>query len=282
MLEKYYFNPSDQADLNVYRCGIETCKPGYTWGPGVRDHFIVHCVLDGTGTFSDGTQEWKLKGGDGFVIFPGRLVTYKADREEPWTYSWVGFSGRKAGVYLGKAGLHRETPVFFHRNDNRITGCVDAMISDARLDTPSELMLLGHLYTFISLLIRNNQSMAPAGTKSGNREKYCSRAIDFISRNYSGKISIQDIASNMGLDRSYLYTIFMQTMNMSPQDFLIQYRIERAIELMAETGLGIGDISRSVGYDDPLQFSRIFRKKKGISPSLFRQKLIQGGNQQGY
>jgi AraC-like DNA-binding protein len=134
-------------------------------------------------------------------------------------------------------------------------------------------MLLGHLYIFLSLLIRNNRSTTSAIAKSGNRENHCKRAIEFISRNYSGDISIRDIASNMGLDRSYLYTIFMKTLNMSPQDFLIHYRLDRAVELMGKPELDIGDISRSVGYDDPLAFSRIFKKKKGVSPSLFRQEL---------
>lgn len=275
MLEKYYFSPSVQTDLNVYRCGIEACKPGYTWGPGIRDHFIVHCVLEGSGTFTDGSSEWKLKQGDGFVIFPGKLVTYTANRDQPWTYSWVGFHGLKAEAFLNKAELYRNAPVFFHRTDNRLVACLENMISDARLDTPSELMLLGHLYIFLSLLIRNNRGTVPAVSKSGNREKHCKRAIEFISRNYSGNISIQDIASNMGLDRSYLYTIFMKALNMSPQEFLIHYRLERAVELMGDPMLDIGDISRSVGYDDPLQFSRIFKKKKGVSPSVFRQNLCK-------
>jgi len=275
MLEKYYFNPSDQGDLNVYRCGIETCKPGYTWGPGIRDHFIVHCVLEGSGTFTDGSSEWKLKQGDGFVIFPGKLVTYTADKNMPWTYSWVGFHGLKAEAFLNKAELYRDAPVFFHRTDSRLVACLENMISDARLDTPSELMLIGHLYIFLSLLIRNNRKATPVASKPGSREKHCKRAIEFISRNYSGDISIQDIASNMGLDRSYLYTVFMKTLKMSPQEFLIHYRLERAIELMQNPELGIGDISRSVGYDDPLQFSRIFKKKKGGSPSVFRQRAAE-------
>ncbi|MBP7175270.1 MAG: AraC family transcriptional regulator [Thermoclostridium sp.] len=276
MLEKYYFSPSDPSDLNVYRCGIETCKPGYTWGPGIRDHFIVHCVLEGSGTFTDGSSEWKLKQGDGFVVFPDKLVTYTADKDEPWTYSWVGFHGLKAETFLTKAGLCRETPVFFHRTDKRLVTCLENMISDARLDTPSELMLLGHLYIFLSLLIGNNRSATPSISKTGNSEKHCKRAIEFISRNYSNNISIQDIASDMNLNRSYLYTIFMKTLNMSPQDFLIHYRLERAIELMGNSELNNGDISRSVGYEDPLQFSRIFKKKKGVSPSAFRQNSVGG------
>jgi len=273
MLEKYYFNKYNQTDLNVYRCGIQKCKPEYTWGPGVRDHFIVHYILSGAGTFSVQKKSYHLSAGDGFIIFPDQLVTYTADSDNPWTYSWVGFHGLKAESYLRKAGFSMEYPVFRYDSDDKLSECLNNMISCARLSTPSELMLLGYLYIFLSLLIHNNGMETNQGTSVDNHDKYIHRAIEFISKNYSGEISIQDLASRLGIDRSFLYTIFIKHLNMSPQDFLLRFRIDRAVELMENTSLSIGDISRSVGYDDPLHFSKIFKKKKGASPSLFRKQL---------
>ncbi|HEY8500909.1 MAG TPA: AraC family transcriptional regulator [Clostridia bacterium] len=273
MLEKYYFNKYNQTDLNVYRCGIQECKPKYTWGPGVRDHFIVHYILSGTGSFSVQNKSYNLAAGNGFVIFPEQLVTYTASRDNPWTYSWVGFHGLKAESYLRKAGFSKESPVFRYDNDEKLLDCLNSMISCARLSTPSELMLLGYLYIFLSLLIDNSRREADQDPSAENQDKYIRRAIEFISKNYSGEISIQEIALRLGFDRSYLYTIFKKHLNMSPQDFLIRFRIDRAVELMENTSLSIGDISRSVGYDDPLHFSKIFKRKKGISPSLFRKQL---------
>lgn len=274
MLEKYYFHQSDQTDLNVYRCGIEECKPGYSWGPGIRDHFIVHYILDGSGVFSDGNTKKELSPGDGFVVFPNCLVTYTADPKNPWTYSWVGFQGLKAESLLNKAGIYRESPFFTYKADDKLKDCLKNMISEARLNTSSELMLLGHLYIFLSLLIQNNRKSSSYETKFLNQEKYVKRVIEFISKNYSGKISISEIALSIGLDRSYLYLIFKKLMKMSPQEFLINYRIERAVNLLQNSDLTIGDIARSVGYEDPLQFSKIFKKIKGMSPNQFRQKLI--------
>lgn len=275
MLEKYYFNQSDQTDLNVYRCGIEECKPGYVWGPGLRDHFIVHYILNGTGSFCDGKITRNLSQGDGFVVFPNRLVTYAADYKNPWTYSWVGFQGLKAESFLNKAGIYNESPFFTYKTDNKLKDCLGNMISDARLNTSSELMLLGHLYIFVALLIQNRQNNSSHTYRTLNQEKYVKKVIEFISKNYSGKISISDIASGIGLDRSYLYVIFKKLMNMSPQNFLINFRIDRAVDLMRNSELTIGDIARSVGYEDPLQFSKIFKKIKGVSPSQFRNTITQ-------
>lgn len=272
MPEKYYFHQSDQTDLNVYRCGIEECKPLYTWGPGIRDHFIVHYVLGGKGSFSDGTGFWKLGKGNGFVIFPGKLVTYTADANEPWTYSWVGFHGLKAESLLSKAGITAESPIFIC-HDGKLVECLRNMIADARLNTPAELMLLGHLYIFLSLLIQNSNSGPSQDSRSESQEKHVRKVIEFISKNYSGRISIGEIAASINLDRSYLYSIFIKHMNMSPQDFLIRYRMERAAEMMKNPELSIGDIARSVGYEDPLQFSKMFKKTMGASPRQFRSKI---------
>ncbi|HZK25999.1 MAG TPA: AraC family transcriptional regulator [Thermoclostridium sp.] len=273
MLEKYYFDQSDQTDLNVYRCGVEKCKPDYSWGPGLRDHFIVHYILNGCGTFYDGKTTRKLVQGDGFVIFPNRLVTYTASSSDPWTYSWVGFQGLKAESFLNKANIDIELPFFTYKEDDKLKDCLSNMISVARLNTSSELMLLGHLYIFLSLLIQNNQEVPQHISKSFEQEKYVKKVIEFISKNYSGKISISDIASYIGLDRSYLYVIFKRLLNMSPQSFLISYRMDKAVDLMQNPELTIGDISRSVGYEDPFQFSKSFKKIKGASPSEFRNSL---------
>lgn len=278
MTEKFYFHQSDQTDLNVYRCGIQECKPGYTWGPGIRDLFIVHYVLTGEGTFSDGKNSKKLYAGDGFVVFPDCLVTYSADMKNPWTYSWVGFQGIKAEAFLNRAGIYREMPFFTYNSDHKLKDCLVAMISDARLNPASELTILGHLYIFLSLLIKNGRKNSTGAAGNMSREKYVQKIIEFISKNYAERISISEIARNIGIDRSYMYVIFKKIMKMSPQEFLINYRIERAANLLRNSDLTIGDIARSVGYEDSFQFSKIFRKIKGVSPTRFRQEALTNQN----
>jgi transcriptional regulator GlxA family with amidase domain len=70
----------------------------------------------------------------------------------------------------------------------------------------------------------------------------------------------------------------MEYLKTSPQEYLINFRIEKACELMQANLLSIGDIARSVGYDDPLTFSKVFRKLKGVSPSKFRSSIQTGSN----
>jgi YesN/AraC family two-component response regulator len=90
--------------------------------------------------------------------------------------------------------------------------------------------------------------------------------------NYSRKMTISELARSIGLDRSYLGSIFKEQLSTSLQNYLKNYRMDKACELMKNETLSIGDISRSVGYDDPLLFSKLFRKCKGVSPREYRRR----------
>ena len=95
-----------------------------------------------------------------------------------------------------------------------------------------------------------------------------------INNNYSSNIKISDIARHVGLNRSYFSNLFTKTLGVSPQEYLLSLRIEKACNLLEDFGLTIGEISMRVGYMDQLTFSKIFKKTKGVSPKLYRQLLL--------
>ena len=79
------------------------------------------------------------------------------------------------------------------------------------------------------------------------------------------------MADYVGITRSYLYTIFMKSFGVSPQEYLSNYRITRASELLTITDLTVEMVAASCGYDDPLVFSKAFKKIKGLPPTKFRK-----------
>jgi AraC-like DNA-binding protein len=271
MLEKMHITEPRLTDMNMYSCGIEDCKSGYFWGPAVRDHYIIHYVLGGQGTYTVNGVTYNLRENDGFLICPNTIVYYQADIERPWSYGWVGFNGFKALTYLKQAGLDNDNPVFRYECDDFLRNKLMEMIGTKQLSRGKEIRLLGLLYEFLSQLVETAQTDLNEG--SNNKEAYVKKALEYISMNYSRKISVSQIAKSVGLDRSYLYSLFMEYLKTSPQEYLINFRIEKSCELMHANLLSIGDIARSVGYDDPLTFSKVFRKLKGVSPSKFRSSL---------
>ncbi len=278
MLEKYYISKKDNTDLNVYRCGFEECSPDYFWGPGVRDHFIIHLVLTGRGIYTVNGKTFTLEAGQGFLICPGQIVFYKADSIIPWTYSWVGFHGIKAEQVLKKAGLTIDCPLFDFNESDNLTGSLNDMIKEARDTHGSELMLTSLLYGFLACLVNRSQNQIQTGENSTDSTRYVSDAVEYIEKNFTGSLSVNALANHLKIDRSYLSTLFSRYLGVTPIEFIINYRMDKACELLRNPLLSVADVARSVGYEDPFQFSKTFRKTKGVSPSQFKKnfkKIIQ-------
>ena len=91
--QSYKQSYTDNVELSIFNCGHEYCEPGHTWGPGVRDHYLIHLVVAGKGVYQVGGVSHTLQEGDLFLAKPNQLITYAADETDPWEYYWVGFNG---------------------------------------------------------------------------------------------------------------------------------------------------------------------------------------------
>ena len=234
----------EYVDLCLCFCGIEVCKSSHSFGPAIREHYIIHYILDGKGIYKVGDKVYNLEKNQGFLICPGDLTYYEADNDDPWTYIWVAFNGIKSEQYL-----------------NRMRNC-------------DELRLQGLLYLFLST-ISDSVDYNVSENKDLSYTLYIEKSIEFINNNFANNIKVTDIANYVGLNRSYLSSLFKKSLNVSPQEFLLSVRMNKAYELLKKLELSIGDISRSVGYIDPLTFSKTFKKYSGYSPKQYRENLYK-------
>ncbi len=272
-MENTHRGENDYYDLSLYHCGREACKPGHYYGPAVRDHYLIHYILSGKGFYRYGEKTYYLKKGQGFLICPEKVTYYQAEETEPWTYCWVGFKGSKAGHYLQQAGLTQDNPIFSYNKDTELAECILQMSEVYEKTNWNETKLLSLLYLFLSLLIGQTGTKPVNMQKENRQEFYVNKAIEYMEMNYSRKIKVADMAGFIGLDRSYLGALFKEYTNKSLQNYLLEYRIGKACKLMEDSGLNISDISRSVGYEDPLLFSKMFKKLKGKSPKRYRDDI---------
>ena len=110
------------------------------------------------------------------------------------------------------------------------------------------------------------------GSNGRVRDFYIKEALNYIEQNFQNDISIEQISAFCGLNRTYFGRIFKETVGSSPQQFLLNYRMTKAAELLKLTGLSISDIGNAVGYPNQLHFSRAFKNVYGISPREWRNK----------
>ena len=254
--------------LSVYNVGRQQCTPGYKWGPGVRDHFLIHFITGGKGTYTVGDMRRPLSAGDVFIIFPGMEISYEADQDDPWSYEWVGFNGSDARALLNASDFTPERLVmekidFGERLHRSLCDVYDSYGSEFY----NTVAMTGHLYGLLALLAEKAETVDPVRDRDA---EIIRRAIAFIDSRYSYTISIEDVAHFVGVSRSTLFRMFIRYLEISPKEYLERYRIRKASALLRTTDLTVGSIAASVGYDNGLYFSKAFRKMTGQSPTECR------------
>lgn len=257
----------ENLGLAVYNVGFQQCDPGHAWGPAVRAHYLIHLVTAGRGTFRFDGKTYSLKKGDLFLALAGRIVAYQADLEDPWEYYWVGFQGADAKRMLQLAGLSEASPVIQVPKEGRAKERL-LQIYEARGNTPAaDATMVGYLYLLLGSLIRESAGQPGAyGT-----QQYLEQAMRFIQYNYADNITVADMARYADVSRSQLYRAFMEQCGLSPHAYLQKFRINTACGLLRSRRYTVSEVAGSVGFNDPLYFSRIFRRLKGISPTAYQR-----------
>lgn len=261
-------------DLGLYQFGMEQCSPSHSYGPAARNHFLFHYIISGTGTLyaddSTGTTKtYHLKSGEGFLIFPNQITTYIADKELPWEYVWIEFDGLRAKEAMDTAGFSLDRPIFHTKKRDMSQKMKEELVYIATHSDETIFNIIGHLYLFLDYFMRSTVSTVVKGSTK-LQDYYIKKAITYIEQNFQNDISVVDIANRLGINRSYFGKIFKQTLKQTPQEFLINYRMIKATELLRLTKMSIGDISKAVGYENQLHFSRAFKKIYNISPREWR------------
>ena len=94
--------------------------------------------------------------------------------------------------------------------------------------------------------------------------------LNYIDKNYNKKLSLLDLANQACLNEKYFCKLFKEYFNLSPWQYVLQSRLNKASTLLFENNLSIKEIAFSVGFEDEFYFSRIFKKHFGLSPNKYK------------
>lgn len=267
----HFVDYNNYNDVQVYEVGRQKCPSKHSYGPIVRGKFILHYVVDGQGKLCMHGKEYLVGGGEIFVIYPQELAYYEADETTPWRYLWVIFDGPKAEEILRSIGITEEQPMCYPGEKSReILACMEKLLYECE----QEFSTIGNMYTLLQTM--KNQTMIQQKQKTPPQQDYVEKIKRYIEYRYVEDVKVSELAEHCGLNRSYMTKCFTEDTGVSPKEYLMQYRMKKAKELLKDSELPISNVAYAVGYSDPLAFSKMFKKREGVSPIRYREKITGG------
>lgn len=234
-------------DLNPLIAGEHFCPPGHSFGPAVRNYTLLHYVVTGKGTFYARDSVYPVEAGQVFLIRPGEVTTYTADKDDPWHYRWIGFDGSLSEAFSRLPAVFPSEEQFFR---------LDAFSSDPGV---TEYRLAASLMELYALLF----------TKETRGNPHVRRVENYIRAQYMQPIRVESIARELCLDRRYLARLFKAHTGCTLQEFLIRVRLEEA-EKHLRSGASVKEAAALCGYEDVSNFSKMFKKLYGIPPAAVK------------
>lgn len=230
-----------------------------------RDEYILHYVINGKGEFADK----KFNKEHGFLTVPKQFEKHIADEHEPYEAYWIAFKGEGCENILNKCGLSTNNQVFMFNKNIECAKTLKKALFDIcpKNDYEEASIMHAAFFEIISIHARENKVVLQTSSEvAQNTKKY-------IKENYYRQINISEMAKSYNITRNYLYTLFKKEYNISPKEYILKLRIEKAKQLLLdrEKKLSVSEIAFTVGFNDALYFSRVFVSKTGLSPSKYRQ-----------
>lgn len=219
---------------------------------------VIHYVVSGQGYFNGKL----LKKGQGFVCPKDVFCSYYPDKDDPWAYIWISLDGIDVTSHLQQ---YANSEYIF---DFRCSPDFEQL--SRLLLNPSLLSDTDYAMSAFNILYSHQADYEPRQLPQTGDIVW--KAKEYILHNYYMDITIEDVARHLHVSRAYLRNVFYQREHMAPKNYLIQIRLSQAKQLL-KAGLSVRETAASVGYEDMFQFSKIFKKHIGCSPSAYAKKI---------
>ena len=260
--------------LKINNCGyyrVHTTPVIETPHPEGRNDYQLLYIASGKGYFYfKGSENATVVTKGNMVLFrpkePQVYYYYAVDKTEVY---WVHFTGWKVEEYLDRYELPKEENVFFTGVSPDYPWIYNQIIRELQLQRENYedmiRLFLRHIFLTINRYIKEGKQ-----TKNDTINDI-ERAVHYFNENYSKPISIEQYASEHLMSVNWFIHNFKNVMKIPPMQYIVSLRIAAAKGYLENSNKNITEIANTVGYDNALYFSRLFRKYTGVTPTEYKK-----------
>ncbi len=274
----------EQWGLYVTAGGFNAIKPGdryprpghpraYTlsWSKGrVLSEYQALYITHGEGEFeSKASGRKKVPAGSVIHLFPGVWHRYRPVPSVGWDEYWVSYNGQYTERLAQYSFISPQDPLLKTGVDDLLLHAYLSLLDRLRSEPVGLPQFLAA--NVMEILAAIQGAVRAQGTGSRMHELVC-RAKSLLEPQMNPIPPIEKLAASLGLSTTHFYRVFREHTGLSPYQYHLQLRVERARQMLLGTTMNIKEIAATLAFESPFHFSNVFKQRTGMSPSQWRQR----------
>ena len=232
--------------------------------------FLFLVVLDGEGTLNYCGTRHRISAGDCALINCARPYSHESSATHPWSLKWVHFNGLEASFYYDYFISRENSYLFRPRSILPFTDVLDQLYLCQQNKNPlMELTSNKYLTDMITLCFTENESLKMGEYTIPDKLK---QIHEYISENYSRKISLEDLADRFFISKFHLSREYKKIYGITLGNALTNLRLSHAKSMLRFSDDSVDTIALSCGFQDTGYFIKVFKKAENMTPLQYRKK----------
>lgn len=276
----------EQWGLTVCSVGCQNVDPNEAYPPPtheseymffpekgriINEYQLVY-IVEGQGTLSTATAgSFHIGSGDVFLLFPGEWHTYSPNPNTGWREYWIGFSGVNIDSRVEAGFFSKQSPVYSIGYNETLVNLFNEAVEVAKRQESNFQQLLAGIVNYqlgIVFTLESNRHI-----NGSINPKIIDKARCFMQENVDADLEMPKVAEFLNMSYSSFRHMFKQYTGMAPSQYYLNMKIKRAKDMLRSTTASVKEVSFALHFETPEYFSKIFKKKTGMTPTQFRGEL---------
>jgi AraC-like DNA-binding protein len=264
--------------------GMRKIPPGTVYPPGKKQHppeyrsvgtsgrilneFQFVYITGGQGDLWMKQGDYKITPGTGFFVFPGVWHRYASDLDTGWDEYWVGFRGEYGEALLSNGVLSTGRPAVDIGINSTMVHLFQELFETAKREPPGfQPKMAGSVIRLLAYSL----SFSHQRNQGSETEQLVQKARLMMEDHLFGNLDMEEISHHLGISYTHFRSIFKNYSGQSPYQYYLNLKINKAKELLETGAYAVKEIAHDLAFENQYYFSRLFKKKTGISPSCWHE-----------
>lgn len=246
----------------------------FTWEKGrVLQEYQINYITEGSGILETATEKFTVAPGSMIILRPGMWHRYKPDPSTGWNEHYLGFEGEFCARLFQEGFFAPNRPVLYIGFQENILQLFFEIIQSVKEEkTGHQQVSAANTILMLSKILSVVRNQEFAGKSI---ERTIRKACLYLRENLNRNLNIEKLAEELHVGYSYFRQMFRKYTGISPTQYHLSLRIQKAKDLLVSTDQSFKEIAIDLGFESYFYFSRIFKDKTGQSPMEFRKEHHQ-------